>query len=163
MHPYTAIGGASLLGGTLYIMPFAAGATTTANNVTIPVTTGVALTSATTFAGIYDWGQTTAGTMTLLASSASGAAATAWASSGLHAVAMATPPTLTAGQTYAVAAQINGATLAVEGLTIGGITTGGLATYPVGATASSGGTSLPATITFLSASIALRTFLAYVN
>lgn len=163
MHPYTGIGGASLLGGTLYIMPFAASATATVNNVLLAVATGTSLTSTTTIAGIYDWGEATAGTMTLLCASASGAAATVWASSGIHPVAMSTHPTLTAGKTYAVAVQIGGGPLPVEGLTLSGISTGGLATFPIGASLGGSATTLPGTITFLSANIALRTFLAYVD
>lgn len=163
MNPYFGQGGASLLGGSHYVMPFAAGFTGTVNNVVIPVTSGTALTSTTTFAGIYDWGETTAGTMTLLCSSASGVAATAWASSGLHPVAMSTHPTLTAGKTYAIAAQIGGATLPCAGTTLGTITTGPPAQYPWGLNVTFGGTSLPATITFASGSISQRLFLGFVD
>lgn len=163
MHPYTGVTGASLLSGTLYLMPFAAAATAAVQNVLLAVATGTALTSTTTIAGIYDWGETTAGSMTLLCASASGAAATVWASSGIHPVAMSTHPTLTAGKTYAVAVQVNGATLPVEGLTIAAITTGGLATFPIGGSINGSASTLPSALTFVSVNIALRTFLAYVD
>lgn len=163
MHPYFATGGASLLGGTSYIMPFACALTSPVHNVILPVKSGAVMTAGTTFAGIYDWGETTAGSMTLLASSASGVAAAAWANAGVVPVAMTTNPTLTAGKTYAVLIQCNGNGPGCEGITLGTVETGPPATYPMGLNVGAGGTSLPAAITFASATIALRLPNVFVN
>ena len=81
-------------------------------------TAGSGLTSNECFVGIYDSGQTTANTATLLSTSADQSGT--WTTAGTYATAMSTPPTLVAGQDYFVAFLCNGSTqpfLAREGNT----------------------------------------------
>ena len=71
-------------------------------------TAGSSLTSNECFVGIYDSGQTTANTATLLSTSADQSGT--WTTAGTYATAMSTPPTLVAGQDYFAAFLCNGST-----------------------------------------------------
>lgn len=165
MDPFAALGTSGLLSPNCTLMSFAAGFTGPVHNVYVSVNGGSgSLTPNETYAGIYDFGETTANTFTLLCTSASGAAATAWASQGTVPVAMSTNPTLTIGKTYAVAVQVNGGGLSCNGNTIGGGWTSPTFTAaPWQAVFGNAATSLLSTIAFSAVLHPARLYLAYVN
>lgn len=153
-----------LLSGNLTVMAFTALFTGPVHNVIVPLTSGNTLTGNSTYAGIYDMGQASAGNMTLLCTSASGAAATAWTNQGSVAVPMTTNPTLTSGQSYAVGVQINGGGLACFGPDPqGSYTSPNFATFPVQGVLGHNATSLLNPIPFSSLLHAGRYFMAMVN
>jgi hypothetical protein len=153
-----------LLGGNLSVMAFVALFTGPVNNVIVPLTAGSALTGNSTYAGVYDMGQASAGNMTLLCTSASGAAATAWAGQGSVPVAMTTNPTLTAGQSYAVGVQVVGGGLSCFGPSpAGNYTSPNFSTFPVQGVLGHSATSLLNPIPFSSLLHAGRYFMAMVN
>lgn len=167
MDPNVAQNTVGLLGGTMYLNAFTAMATGPVHNVYVPVQTGNTFTAADTWAAIYDFGQASAGHFTLLASSASGVAAGVWASSGANPVAMATNPTLTAGQIYTVATTCLGNTLTALGYTLGlGDTIlPKFANFPYRCNFGSGTTfnPMPATIAFSAVNLNPRVPLYYVD
>lgn len=157
-------GNTGLLSPQTTLMAFAAAFTGPVHNVFLNITTGATFTSTKTYAGIYDFGQTTPGKFTLLATSASGVAASVWLGTGTNPVSMTTNPVLTAGQTYAVAIMNDGATVTCWGQTL----SGGHAfpTYSVnpwwGNTGGSA-TALPTTILFSGVTSPARIYQAFVN
>lgn len=164
LDPNTAPGTQSLLSPNLTLMAFVALFTGPVHNVIVPLTSGSTFTSNSTYAGVYDMGQALANNMTLLCTSASGAAATAWAAQGSVPVAMTTNPTLTAGKTYVVGLQTVGASLACFGPTVSGTyTSPGFSTFPVQGTLGHNATSLLNPIPFASIGHAARYFMAMVN
>lgn len=165
MDPFSTFSTAGLLSPSLTLMAFAAGFTGPVHNVYLSVNSGSGTLSATqTYAGIYDFGETTANTFTLLCTSASGIAASVWASQGTSPVAMTTNPTLTAGKTYAVGVQVVGGGPTCNGATIGGgWTSPTFTSAPWQATTGSSSTSLPATLAFSGVLHPARLYLAYVN
>ena len=109
-------------------------------------------------------GQASAGNMTLLCTSASGAAATAWASQGSVPVAMTTNPTLTAGQSYAIGVQVVGGGLSCFGPDPqGSYTSPSFSTFPVQGVLGHSATSLLNPIPFASILHAGRYFMGMVN
>lgn len=153
-----------LLSPNLTVMAFTALFTGPVHNVVVPLTSGAVFTSANTYAGVYDMGQASAGNMTLLCTSASGAAATAWTAQGSVPVAMTTNPTLTAGQSYAVGLQVVGNTLSCFGTNPqGNYTSPNFATFPVQGVLGHNATSLLNPIPFSSLSHAGRYFMAMVD
>ena len=120
MEPMLLTGGVNLLGGSTYMFPFVALATASASTVWLPLTSSGTYTSATSYAGLYDFGQASAGHFTLLASTPVGAAATAWDAGGETSVALASSVPLTQGQIYNVAITAGGATLPALGVTLNG-------------------------------------------
>jgi hypothetical protein len=164
MDPQGAQNTVGTLGGYHWMMAFVATATGPAHNILLPLNNTGTYTSGTTWAGLYDFGQTTPNTFTLLAQTASGAAATAWDPGGFTSVALSTNPTLTAGQTYAVAVLSNGGTLTTWGYTLGGGGTVRNATStPFQCFINGGRTTLAPTLAFSAMTGSLRNFLAYVN
>jgi hypothetical protein len=153
-----------LLSPNLTVMAFVALFTGPVHNVIVPLTGGNTLTSNSTFAGVYDMGQASAGNMTLLCTSASGAAATAWTNQGSVPVAMTTNPTLTAGQSYAIGLQVVGGGLACFGPDPqGSYTSPNFSTFPVQGVIGNNATSLLNPIPFSSLLHAGRYFMAMVD
>lgn len=154
-----------LLSPNLTVMAFTALFTGPVHNVIIPLTSGSAgFTANSTYAGVYDMGQASAGNMTLLCTSASGAAATAWANQGSVPVAMTTNPTLTAGQSYAIGVQVVGAGLSCFGPDPqGSYTSPGFSTFPVQGVIGHSATSLLNPIPFSSLNHAGRYFMGMVD
>lgn len=98
-------------GGNITLQAFAALATGTAKHFYTPLNTGSSsFTPNENYVGIYDAGQATAGTATLLASSAAGAAEAAWTPpQQVSVISLGTGAALTGGQMYYMALLNNGA------------------------------------------------------
>jgi hypothetical protein len=154
----------SILTGAVNLMAFTAMATKTVSTLWVPVTGSTTYTAGTTFGGLYDFGQASAGNFTLLAQSASGAAATAWATAGMTQLTISPSTKLTAGQQYALAVVVGGNSLPVQGNTLGGgiPVTPNYSSAPLQAIYGSH-TSLPSTLSFASAGHPGRFFLAYIS
>jgi hypothetical protein len=164
MDPTSAGGGASPVGGAISLMAFTALTTATFSNIWVPLHAGSTYTVGQTFAGIYDFGQASAGNFTLLAISAAATAPAVWASSGCNPVAMTSGVNLTEGSTYTVALVSNPGGLDCDGLTLGTFEAPpNFASFPLRSGASPGVPGLPATISFSVCTKALRLPLAYLT
>jgi hypothetical protein len=156
-----------LLGGTLYLIPFVALSTATVSQVYVPAAATVVLTPTTSYVGLYDFGQATSGTFTLLATSASGAFATTIGSNTGAPTTVSPSTKLTAGEVYVAAVQPNGNTINAWGYTGNSTfpTTPNFSTAPLWAQGGggSGGGVLPPTMAFSTVFRSLRNGLVYVN
>ena len=154
VNPLGAQNGQSQNTGQLYLEAFNALFSGPVHSVSLAVRTGQTLTANENFVGIYDFGQTTANTFTLLAGSAAGAADSIWKNSGTVPVPLTTNPVLTVGQTYVVATLCNGNIMNSygPGQSSAGVANPLPSTFPWFTQTGAGHTTLPATITFASVS-----------
>lgn len=161
LWPLGAQNGQSQNTGVVYLEAFQALFTGPAHSVSLAVRTGQTLTANENFVGIYDFGQATAGTMTLLAQSAAGAADSIWAvSSRSFPVPLSTNPTLTVGQTYVVATLCNGNIMNSFGPgQASAFVANPLAAFPLFSSFGPGHTTLPSTIAF--SGVTLTTVVSY--
>lgn len=165
VSPLSSQNAINLNGGPVNMQAFTALFTGPVHSVAVAMRNGQPLTANENFVGIYDFGQTTANTMTLLAQSAAGVADPIWASSGTTPVPLSTNPTLTAGQTYMVATLNNGNTLTAygPGQSAGGVANPLFSTYPWFCDLSGPHTTLPGTIAFSAVSESTAVIITFIE
>lgn len=151
--------------GRIDMTMFSPFVTFSCTQVTWPTYLGSAVTANQNFIGIYDTGQHTAGTATLLAQTAVGACDTPFATTGTHTLPFTSSVTLTAGQNYYITPLNNGGT---PGFVNGSadnpysLNPLGLAP-PVVAFLNGPNTTLPATVLISSLTSLTDVFLFYLN
>jgi hypothetical protein len=148
--------------GVVNFCAFTAMATGTAGHMYTYCSSAHAVTADENFFGLYDWGETTPGTFTLLGNTAAGAIDAALAAGGLITGAMASGVALTAGNVYALALLINGSGVPsfVAGNANNAVPLNPFGTtYPVGtASTAAGHTTLPGSLAFTSTTTARQPY-----
>jgi hypothetical protein len=148
--------------GAVNFCAFTAMATGTAGHMYIYVTSGHAVTADENFLCLYDWGETTSATFTLLGNTTAGNIDAALAAGGLVTGALASGVALTAGNVYAMALIVNGsgAPSFVAGNANNAIPLNPFGTtYPVATTSTAAGhTTPPGSLAFTSTTTARQPY-----
>lgn len=151
--------------GVLSLVLFSALATKAATSLWAVVNSGEAVTAHENFMTIYDTGQTTAGTATLIGATAVGACDTPFTVTGVHQIALSAPVPLIEGENYYVGIISNGST---PGFVGGQVNTNftlnplGL-TLPFRAFGPGPYTTPPASLAFAAMTLTNTTWLVYVS
>jgi hypothetical protein len=151
--------------GVVGLITFTALATAEANYVYAIMAGGASCTADENFVGIYDQGNITADTFTLLAATATGVCDTPFADGGIQKLALSSSASLTEGLNYAVGFLNNGGapTFCSASVTIEQACNPLGTTYPFRVFLAAPNTSLPHTIAYSATSLTNNVWLWYVS